>query len=161
MAAARRAREAEASFADQLRAQTAASGGTKLSKVIEKIKRDCFEASAKGHSKKSYVFLDFVGDLEAVRIELELMGLCVASLEMSGTSLCYEVSWSDERPTKRQRIATGNVQFDCGVCSTMGPVQRLHPCGHLLGSCCLKVAVGKKCPFCREEVRISQPIFNP
>jgi len=72
--------------------------------------------------------------------------------------LSYDVSWS--APAKKRRLVTGNVILKCGVCMTDGPVARLHPCGHLLGCCCLEVAVGKKCPFCREETRISQNVFH-
>lgn len=149
-----------ASFAEQLRAKTEAAGTTKMSKVVADVKQGCSAAAAKGHSKVDGYIHDFIGDIGEVRVELELLDLRVKELGMINTSLNYEVSWSDERPAKRPRLA-GNVQLSCGVCTALGPVQRLHPCGHLLGSCCLSVAVGKKCPFCRDEVSLAQAIFNP
>jgi len=51
----------------------------------------------------------------------------------------------------------GNVNMKCGVCMSDGLVQRLHPCGYLLGARCLASTVGKKCPV-QSKFRVSWPI---
>ena len=150
------------SFADQLRAKAADVGHTPLQMVIQDIMNMCKGAAALGEHEKSSCYLSFVGDVELVRIELELLDLQVKRLDKSSSALCWSVSWSpDEVPAKKMKVVTGNVNMKCGVCMTDGLVQRLHPCGHLLGACCLASMVSKKCPFCREEVRISQVVFQP
>ena len=150
------------SFADQLRAKAAYVAHTPLQMVMQDIMETCEGAAALGKHEENSCYLSFVGNVELVRIELELLDLQVKKLDKTSSALHWSVSWSpDEVPAKKRRAETGNVNMKCGVCMTDGLVQRLHPCGHLLGACCLASTVGKKCPFCREEVRISHVVFQP
>jgi hypothetical protein len=151
-------------FVDELVALVSARKPTNHLELLRKIKEDLLKEAKKGHTHGNIYFPDFIGNVREIRVELELMlGLRVERLGLSsdGTALMGKVTWGAEAPPKRRKVLTGNLILACGVCTSSGPVQRLHPCGHLLGTCCVSEAAGWKCPFCREEVSLAQTVFQP
>jgi len=152
------------SFAEKLHARASSVENTPLKKVVDEIKERCQRESEKGLYSTVSFFFDFVGDTEPVLVALEELHLQVVSLMITSRKhLRWEVSWGtpNKKPRKEDDAKAGNLVQECKICGQECNARRLHPCGHLLGVCCLQEVVGKKCPFCREEVIVSQKVFKP
>lgn len=50
-------------------------------------------------------------------------------------------------------------RLECGICMGNAVNTRLNPCGHLLCSRCFAILDPKRCPTCRVEPVIGEPIF--
>ena len=67
--------QGESTFADDLRSKTAARGNTPIGEVVDKIKKCCSQAADQGLCLCHGTVSPFVGNLEPIRVELELLGL--------------------------------------------------------------------------------------
>lgn len=91
-----------ASFAEKLTRLAKASRGTEIESVLKLFKRDCEQAANRGLFEVEVFFTDFVGDVEAVRAELERLGLEVIELQPTHDlqSLTGSLKWPGERTVK-------------------------------------------------------------
>lgn len=75
------------------RARTLASGGTPVHEVLESLEADCRRAAAAGRSEVNAVFLDFVGDTDAVLLAIKQSGLVVVKLAEHEGALIVTLRW--------------------------------------------------------------------
>ena len=139
-----------------------------MADVIQDVSERCRREAEKGFCNAQIFYSDFVGDdekLSAIHVELDVLGLEVKRIERFRKDLIVEVFWpastQDIRLATSKRARGGNLELTCGVCMQDSVVQRLHPCGHLMGVCCIPQVLGDKCPFCRVKAITTQAIFKP
>lgn len=155
-------------FAEELARLAQAHGGTKVADVIRDVSERCRREAQKGFCSALIFYGDFVGDDEkvsAIHAELEILGLEVKRVERFRKDLIVEVVWpasiQDTSLGACRRDRGGNLELQCGVCMQDSVVARLHPCGHLMGVCCISQIVGEKCPFCRVKAVTTQVVYKP
>lgn len=87
-------------FAKELRA-TSSKVGPNLSKYIDEVKFQCRADAKSGFTQSHIHVLDFLGDKNAFKVKLEMMGLKVKKMESFMHSLLVDVSWcSDDKTGK-------------------------------------------------------------
>lgn len=154
-------------FAEELSRLTQMHGGTKVESVLDYVRLRCKDAAKRGFHHAEVCYLNFSGSVDTiqnVREGLDLLGLIVKEVKIFQTSLFVTVEWarcSDGPRQKKQRQLEGNLELQCNVCMNAAKMKRLHPCGHLLGSCCSSRFVGSNCPFCRLPCTAEQCVFKP
>ena len=65
------------------RALMLVAGGTPVDVVLKSLEEDCRKAAAAGLSSTRAVFLDFVGNTDAIQLGLEQHGFLVKEIEIS------------------------------------------------------------------------------
>jgi hypothetical protein len=151
------------SFAALLRNRTAGAVAD-LGKVVERVKRACLEEAGKGHGTAQIYLPDFICCEEELRSELDVLGLEVRGVEVYGKMLMIHVEWPQGRRGQLFQpcgLTSGNHGGECKICYQSSTMCRLHPCGHLVGSCCGVAFIEKPCPFCKRRVRLAHALFEP
>eukprot|EP00746_Dinoflagellata_sp_MGD_P010821 gnl/MRDRNA2_/MRDRNA2_122488_c0_seq1.p1 gnl/MRDRNA2_/MRDRNA2_122488_c0~~gnl/MRDRNA2_/MRDRNA2_122488_c0_seq1.p1 ORF type:complete len:214 (+),score=43.37 gnl/MRDRNA2_/MRDRNA2_122488_c0_seq1:120-761(+) len=69
----------------------------------------------------------------------------------------------DEPPLKKQRVQTGNIVQECGICKEKQAIQAAVPCGHVMCSGCYEGVRQRngQCPFCKQQMTGMQLLFKP
>ena len=75
------------------RALMLVAGGTPVDVVLKSLEEDCRKAAAAGLSSTRAVFLDFVGNTDAIQLGLEQHGFLVKEIEIYRGALLVTLAW--------------------------------------------------------------------
>lgn len=157
------------SFATQLHDMAAKVPRT-IDAHIKEVKEICIRSAKRGLQSDTLGLINFIGCPNEMRSELEMLGLKVISLDLNSRLhyLNLELGWGQNGNNNGallfvpHALSSGNHKGACKICfAEEATLCRLHPCGHLIGSCCAAQFVSSRpCPFCRTKVHMAHVIYE-